>query len=122
MSLYLEFRSEPGIGSKCPTRWRSETETVVPSMEEKTKLNCVSRICQRRLQCGFERIENLGKFFRGSNQKKGEKLWQHVFSLQEIIDGPTNEVKAKYVSQVRSNVVHNITLQVSGVSLHFALE
>ncbi|KAG0430110.1 hypothetical protein HPB47_022990, partial [Ixodes persulcatus] len=44
---------------------------------------------------------------------KGEKLRQHVFSVEEIIDGSTNKVKAKCVSQVRQNVVYDITLQLS---------
>lgn len=75
-----------------------------------------------RLRCGLQKIESVGEFFRGANLKKGEKLQKHVFSVEEIIDGSTNEVGAKCVSQVRPNVVYDISLQVSGARLRFTLK
>ncbi|CAN7982149.1 unnamed protein product [Ixodes pacificus] len=71
-----------------------------------------------RLRCGLQKIESVGEFFCGAYLKKGEKLHKHAFSVEEIIDGPTNEVKAKCVSQVRLNVVYDICLQVSVIAMN----
>lgn len=62
------------------------------------------------------------EFFRGANLKKGEKLQKQVFFVEEIIDSSTNEVEAKCVSQVRPDVVYDISLQVSGACLGFTME
>lgn len=66
------------------------------------------------LRCGPQKVESYGEFFHEANLKKCEKLHKHIFSVEEIIDGLTNKVRAKCMSQVRPKVVYDIFLQVSG--------
>lgn len=128
--MWWQDNGNVNLGSKQPTRKRFEFATVAPPPQHLVAPvayqhnNCIAYygVIMLRSRCGLQKIESIGEFFCRAYLKKGEKLHKHAFSVEKIIDGLTNEVKAKCVLQVRLNVVYDISLQASGASLHFTLE
>ncbi|XP_077512605.1 uncharacterized protein LOC144123697 [Amblyomma americanum] len=66
-----------------------------------------------RLQCGFKKICQLDSFFRKANLIKGEKLLNHVYSVEQIIENNEARLKGKCVSQVSDSVVYDVCLELA---------